>query len=88
QDAVRDPFVLYGESFSSRLLLGTARYPSPATLQSAVDAARPAMLTVALRRQGAVGDGEGGQAFWQMLKSMQVPVLPNTAGCMAAQEAI
>lgn len=88
QDAVRDPFVLYGESFSSRLLLGTARYPSPATLQSAVDAARPAMLTVALRRQGAVGDGEGGQAFWQMLRSMQVPVLPNTAGCMAAQEAI
>ncbi|KAA0181523.1 thiazole synthase [Cupriavidus gilardii] len=88
QDAVRDPFVLYGESFSSRLLLGTARYPSPATLQSAVEAARPAMLTVALRRQGAVGDGEGGQAFWQMLKSMQVPVLPNTAGCMAAQEAI
>ncbi len=88
QDAVRDPFVLYGESFSSRLLLGTARYPSPATLQSAVEAARPAMLTVALRRQGAVGDGEGGQAFWQMLKSMQVSVLPNTAGCMAAQEAI
>lgn len=88
QDAVRDPFVLYGESFSSRLLLGTARYPSPATLQSAVEAARPAMLTVALRRQGAVGDGEGGQAFWQMLKSMQVPVLPNTAGCLAAQEAI
>lgn len=88
QDAVRDPFVLYGESFSSRLLLGTARYPSPATLQSAVEASKPAMLTVALRRQGAVGDGEGGQAFWQMLKSMQVPVLPNTAGCMAAQEAI
>lgn len=88
QDAVRDPFVLYGQSFSSRLLLGTARYPSPATLQSAVEAAQPAMLTVALRRQGAVGDGEGGQAFWQMLKSMQVPVLPNTAGCMAAQEAI
>jgi len=88
QDAVRDPFVLYGESFSSRLLLGTARYPSPATLQSAVEASKPAMLTVALRRQGAVGDGEGGQAFWQMLKSMLVPVLPNTAGCMAAQEAI
>ncbi|PWG73729.1 thiazole synthase, partial [Enterococcus hirae] len=49
---------------------------------------KPAMLTVALRRQGAVGDGEGGQAFWQMLQSMQVPVLPHTAGCMAAQEAI
>lgn len=87
-DAARDPFVLYGESFHSRLLLGTARYPSPATLQAAVEASRPAMLTVALRRQGAVGEGEGGQAFWHMLKGMNVPVLPNTAGCMAPQEAI
>ncbi|TWG87583.1 thiazole-phosphate synthase [Cupriavidus gilardii J11] len=87
-NALRDPLMLYGEAFPSRLLLGTARYPSPATLQAAVEVSTPAMLTVALRRQGAVGDGEGGQAFWQMLKSMAVPVLPNTAGCMAAQEAI
>ncbi|WP_416050288.1 thiazole synthase [Cupriavidus basilensis] len=88
RDLFADPFVLYGESFASRLLLGTARYPSPATLQAAVEVARPAMLTVALRRQGSVGDGEGGQAFWQMLRSLNVPVLPNTAGCMAPQEAI
>lgn len=87
-DALRDPFVLYGESFGSRLLLGTARYPSPATLQAAVEASKPAMLTVALRREGAVGDGEGGQAFWQMLRALGVPVLPNTAGCHTPQEAI
>ncbi|MBY4896664.1 thiazole synthase [Cupriavidus sp. AU9028] len=86
--AAHDPLMLYGEAFQSRLLLGTARYPSPATLQAAVQASQPAMLTVALRRQGAVGEGEGGQAFWQLLKSMQVPVLPNTAGCHSAQEAI
>lgn len=86
--AARDPLLLYGETFESRLLLGTARYPSPATLQAAVQASQPAMLTVALRRQGAVGEGEGGQTFWQLLKSMQVPVLPNTAGCHSAQEAI
>ena len=58
-ETLRDPFVLYGESFSSRLLLGTARYPSPATLQAAVEASRPAMITVALRRQTAVGSGDG-----------------------------
>jgi thiazole synthase len=87
-ETLRDPFVLYGESFDSRLLLGTARYPSPATLQAAVEIARPAMVTVALRRQGAVGEGEGGQAFWQMLKALGVPVLPNTAGCFAPQEVI
>ncbi|WP_455278955.1 thiazole synthase [Cupriavidus necator] len=87
-ETLRDPFVLYGESFGSRLLLGTARYPSPATLEAAVQASTPAMITVALRRQGAVGNGEGGQAFWQMLKALNVPVLPNTAGCFTAQEVI
>jgi len=94
-ETLRDPFVLYGESFASRLLLGTARYPSPATLQAAVEASRPAMITVALRRQSAVGKGDGsdgqtlgGQAFWQMLRALGVPVLPNTAGCFTAQEVI
>ncbi|CAG2140077.1 Thiazole synthase [compost metagenome] len=94
-ETLRDPFVLYGESFASRLLLGTARYPSPATLQAAVEASRPAMITVALRRQSAVGKGDGsdgqtlgGQPFWQMLRALGVPVLPNTAGCFTAQEVI
>ena len=91
-ESLRDPFVLYGESFDSRLLLGTARYPSPATLQAAVEASRPAMITVALRRQTAVGQGDGqtlgGDTFWQMLRTLGVPVLPNTAGCFTAQEVI
>ena len=91
-ETLRDPFVLYGESFDSRLLLGTSRYPSPATLQAAVEASRPAMITVALRRQSAVGSGDGqtlgGETFWKMLRALGVPVLPNTAGCFAAQEVI
>ncbi|MBS0608288.1 MAG: thiazole synthase [Proteobacteria bacterium] len=80
-----DALVLYGQRFDSRLLLGTARYPSPAALQAAVQRARPAMLTAALRRQGSI---EQGKNFWAMLKEMQVPVLPNTAGCHSVQEAI
>ncbi|MGE8202067.1 MAG: thiazole synthase, partial [Variovorax sp.] len=48
-----DPLVLYGETFQSRLLLGTARYPSPDLLEAAVKRARPAMLTASLRRQTA-----------------------------------
>lgn len=87
-ETLRDPFVLYGEAFASRLLLGTARYPSPATLEAAVQASTPAMITVALRRQGAVGDGEGGQTFWQMLKALNVQVLPNTAGCFTIDEVV
>ncbi len=82
-----DPLVLYGETFASRLLLGTSRYPSPAALQAAVECAKPAMLTVSLRRQ-AQGSEQDGNYFWQMIKAMGVPVLPNTAGCHSLQEVI
>ncbi len=82
-----DPLVLYGQSFSSRLLLGTARYPSPAALKAAVERARPAMVTAALRRQGS-NPAESGQGFWELLKGLNVPVLPNTAHCHSVQEAI
>jgi thiazole synthase len=81
-----DPLVLYGETFQSRLLLGTSRYPSPAILQEAIATSRPAMLTASLRRQTAQGDHSAG--FWSLLKQAGVPVLPNTAGCHSIQEAI
>jgi thiazole synthase len=86
-----DPLVLYGEAFHSRLLLGTARYPSPSVLEAAVRLARPAMLTASLRRQTATTDTnkqEGGSSFWDLLRALNVPVLPNTAGCHSVQEAI
>ncbi|HEX5805067.1 MAG TPA: thiazole synthase [Macromonas sp.] len=82
-----DPLLLYGERFASRLLLGTARYPSPAVLEQAVQRALPCMLTASLRRQGANGL-DASQGFWPLLQQMQVPVLPNTAGCHSLQEAI
>ena len=82
-----DPLVLYGESFASRLLLGTSRYPSPQILENAVLAANPAMITVSLRRQGS-STAEADSGFWDLLKKMAVPVLPNTAGCHRPQEVI
>lgn len=82
-----DPLVLYGESFSSRLLLGTARYPSPSILQAAVLRARPAMLTASLRRQN-LASADTANRFWQMLTELGVPVLPNTAGCHSVTELI
>ena len=85
--AARDPFVLYGETFDSRLLLGTARYPSPATLQAAVEASHPAMLTVALRRRAPSATARAAMPSGRC-SSLAVPVLPNTAGCLAPQEAI
>ena len=85
----KDTLVLYGQSFDSRLLLGTARYPSPDVLESAVRRAKPAMLTASLRRQTATpGSAGGDNGFWEMLRELKVPVLPNTAGCYSADEAI
>lgn len=82
-----DALVLYGEIFSSRLLLGTSRYPSPLVLENAVKTANPAMITVSLRRQGT-STTEAHSGFWELLKKMAVPVLPNTAGCHSPQEVI
>jgi thiazole synthase len=82
-----DAFMLYGETFTSRLLLGTSRYPSPQILENAVALSRPGMITVSLRRQGT-STAEAHTGFWDLLKKMAVPVLPNTAGCHSPQEAI
>ena len=84
---MEDTLVLYGERFASRVLLGTARYPSLATLGESIEACRPGMVTVALRRQMAA-DADGSVGFFEMLKQYAVPLLPNTAGCHTVQEVI
>jgi thiazole synthase len=86
--AATDALVLYGQAFASRLLLGTSRYPSPAVLQAAVQNAQPAMLTASLRRQNIKSGDAAPNVFWGMLNDLNVPVLPNTAGCHTVQEAI
>lgn len=82
-----DVLTLYGEKFDSRFLLGTARYPSPQVLEDAVQISKPAMVTASLRRQGA-NSHETSSGFWEILKKLMVPVLPNTAGCHSHQEVI
>jgi thiazole synthase len=77
---------LYGAEFASRLLLGTARYPSPEILQRAVKASGAEILTVSLRRESA--RVRTGQGFWALIEELGCRVLPNTAGCRTAKEAI
>lgn len=60
-------FTLYGETFPSRLLLGTAAYPTPEILKQSVQIAQPAMITVSLRRAGSGGEAHG-QGFWSLLE--------------------
>lgn len=76
-------FEPYGTRLSSRLILGTAQYPSPAVLAAAVKASGSGLVTVSLRREGG-----GGAAFWELIRELGVAVLPNTAGCHTAKEAV
>src|SRR5271163_2286595 len=84
---IEDQLTLYGQSFASRLLLGTARYDSPSVLSDAISAADPAMLTVSVRRQLS-GSKDSGQSFWNLLRETGRTILPNTAGCLTAREAV
>lgn len=76
----------YGVELASRLLLGTARYPSPQVLADAVRAARAGIVTVSLRREMA--RGRTGERFLEFVEALGVRVLPNTAGCRTPKEAI
>ncbi|AYG62543.1 thiazole synthase [Rhizobium jaguaris] len=77
---------LYGSQIGSRLLLGTARYPSPVVLAEAVKRSGTEIVTVSLRRETA--GGRNGGAFFDMIRALGVRVLPNTAGCHGVSEAV
>ena len=84
QEEAADPFVLAGETFDSRLLLGTGGLPSLDALESAVRASGTQLVTVALRRMETSTSG----ALMQVLDRCHVRLLPNTAGCHTAHEAV
>jgi thiazole synthase len=77
---------LYDVEVTSRLLLGTARYPSPSILTEAVKASGAQIVTVSLRRES--GGERAGQGFWSIIRDLGVRVLPNTAGCHSVKEAV
>ena len=76
----------YDREFSSRLLIGSALYPSPAIMQGAIRASGAQIVTVSLRRESA--GGKTGDAFWKLIRELDVTVLPNTAGCRTVREAV
>ncbi|WP_045835357.1 thiazole synthase [Hyphomicrobium sp. 99] len=77
---------VYGTTLSSRLLLGSAQYPSPKVLADAVRASGTEVVTVSLRREA--GGGRAGHSFWSLIRELGVRVLPNTAGCHSLKEAV
>jgi thiazole synthase len=87
-----DHFVIAGETLSSRLILGTGGAGSMAELESAIRASGTSLVTVALRRvqpQPALPHGpSSGGSLLQVCERTGVRVLPNTAGCYTARDAV
>jgi thiazole synthase len=83
-DGADDPLTIAGETFASRLILGTGGAPSLEVLERAVRASGTGLVTVALRRVEASASG----ALADVLERCGVRLLPNTAGCMTAREAV
>ncbi|MDQ3326736.1 MAG: thiazole synthase, partial [Actinomycetota bacterium] len=79
-----DPFQLAGQTFTSRLLLGTGGAPSLEVLERAIVASGTQLVTVALRRVETSTSG----GLLEVLDRCGVRLLPNTAGCMTAREAV
>jgi thiazole synthase len=79
-----DDLVIADEKFSSRLLLGTGGVPSLEVLERAIVASGTQLVTVALRRVEASTTG----SLLEVLDRCGVRLLPNTAGCRTAREAV
>ena len=81
-----DTWYIDGIEVTSRMLLGSARYPSPHVLKAAIAASGCEIVTVSLRRHNP--EQSGGDRFWEVIRSSNVRILPNTAGCLSSSEAI
>ena len=81
-----DSWTIGGKTLSSRMMIGSARYPSPDTMREAIVASKAEILTVSLRRENP--ELRAGQAFWSYVRELDVHVLPNTAGCHTVDEAL
>ena len=80
-----DTWTLGGRTFTSRLIVGTGKYKSIEETRAAIEASGAEMVTVALRR---VNLGSGEPSVLDAIDRNKLVLLPNTAGCYTAEEAI
>lgn len=79
-----DQLVIANKSFDSRLIIGTARYPNQQVMLDAIEASGAQVVTVAIRRVSLDG---GGESIFDLLGG-RYAILPNTAGCYTARDAV
>ena len=84
--ALDDPFVLAGRSYRSRLIVGTGKYRDFATTRDAVERSGAEIVTVAVRRVNITDAGSENLLDW--IDPRRYTILPNTAGCYTAEDAV
>ena len=82
-----DALVIAGKPYHSRLLVGTVKYKDFAATRAAIDAAGSQIITVAIRRIN-IGQEPGQPSLLDVLPPERFTILPNTAGCYNADDAV
>ena len=83
----KDAILIAGKSYSSRLLVGTGKYKSPGEMQAAIEASGAEIVTIAIRRNN-IGQSTGEPSLLDIISPSKYTLLPNTAGCYTAEEAV
>ncbi len=82
------PLVIAGREFTSRLFVGTGKFPSPEAMRDALAASGTQMVTVALRRADLSGRKDPFANILEFIDPAKYLLLPNTSGAMNAEEAV
>ena len=82
-----DPLIIGGKSYASRLLIGTGKYKDFAETRAAIDASGAQIVTVAIRRTN-IGQNPNEPSLLDAVPASQFTLLPNTAGCYTADDAV
>ena len=83
----RDALVVAGKSYGARLLVGTGKYRDFGETRRAIEASGAEIVTVAIRRTN-IGQNKGEPSILEVLPPSRYTILPNTAGCYTAQDAV
>ncbi|PTU28212.1 thiazole synthase [Stenotrophobium rhamnosiphilum] len=87
QTPVQDSLLIAGKSYRSRLLVGTGKYKDMAETRAAIEASGAEIVTVAIRRTN-IGQNPGEPNLLDVIPPDRYTLLPNTAGCYTAEDAV
>lgn len=86
EDTMKDPFILAGKEYQSRLIVGTGKYKDFAENKRAVEASGAEIVTVAVRRVNITDPSK--ENLLDFIDPKKYTILPNTAGCYTAEDAV